>query len=56
MDSGRRSARTMADPGLIGLLGFVTATLTAQVAHLGVQSESAVFWVGAIFGGADRIS
>ena len=38
----RPRART-ADPGLIGLLGFVIATLTAQLAHLGVQDESAVF-------------
>lgn len=47
-------ART-ADPGLIGLLGFAIATFTAQLAHLGVQDESAVFWVGAIFGGIVQI-
>ena len=45
-----------ADPGLIGLLGFVIATLTAQLAHLGVQDESAVFWVGAAFGGAVQVT
>ncbi|WP_036289426.1 acetate uptake transporter family protein [Microbacterium sp. MRS-1] len=44
-----------ADPGLIGLLGFVIATLTAQLAHLGVQNESAVFWVGAVFGGLVQV-
>ncbi|GAA3037884.1 acetate uptake transporter family protein [Microbacterium dextranolyticum] len=56
MSSDRRSARTTADPGLIGLLGFVIATLTAQLAHLGVQSESAVFWVGAVFGGIVQVT
>ncbi|MFG6443736.1 acetate uptake transporter family protein [Microbacterium sp. P06] len=52
-----RLARTpsTADPGLIGLLGFAIATLTAQLAHLGVQNESSVFWVGAIFGGVVQI-
>jgi len=45
-----------ADPGLIGLLGFVIATLTAQLAHLGVQNESAVFWVGAVFGGVVQVT
>ncbi|MBN9224543.1 MAG: hypothetical protein ABS63_09560 [Microbacterium sp. SCN 70-27] len=50
------SARTTADPGLIGLLGFIIATLTAQLAHLGVQSESAVFWVGAVFGGIVQVT
>ncbi len=45
-----------ADPGLIGLLGFVIATLTAQLAHLGVQNESPVFWVGAIFGGVVQVT
>lgn len=45
-----------ADPGLIGLLGFVIATLTAQLAHLGVQSESAVFWIGAVFGGVVQVT
>ncbi len=49
-----RTLRT-ADPGLIGLLGFAIATLTAQLAHLGVQNESSVFWVGAIFGGVVQI-
>lgn len=44
-----------ADPGLIGLLGFVIATLTAQLAHLGVQNESPVFWVGAVFGGVVQV-
>lgn len=46
----------LADPGLIGLLGFVIATLTAQLAHLGVQNESAVFWVGAVFGGIVQVT
>lgn len=45
-----------ADPGLIGLLGFVLATLTAQLAHLGVHNESAVFWVGAVFGGVVQVT
>lgn len=45
-----------ADSGLIGLLGFVIATMTAQLAHLGVQSESAVFWVGAVFGGIVQVT
>lgn len=49
-------ASNRADPGLIGLLGFVIATLTAQLAHLGVQSESAVFWVGAAFGGVVQVT
>lgn len=49
-----RSFRT-ADPGLIGLLGFAIATLTAQLAHLGVHDDSSVFWVGAIFGGIVQI-
>lgn len=49
-----RRART-ADPGLIGLLGFVIATLTAQLEHLGVQNESPVFWVGAVFGGIVQV-
>lgn len=48
-------ASRTADPGLIGLLGFAIATFTAQLAHLGVQDESAVFWVGAIFGGIVQI-
>lgn len=47
---------TVADPGLIGLLGFVIATLTAQLAHLGVQNESPVFWVGAVFGGIVQVT
>ncbi len=50
------TSRQMADPGLIGLLGFVIATLTAQLAHLGVQNESAVFWVGAVFGGVVQVT
>ena len=45
-----------ADPGLIGLLGFVIATLTAQLEHLGVQSEGPVFWVGAVFGGVVQVT
>lgn len=45
-----------ADPGLIGLLGFVIATLTAQLEHLGVQNESPVFWVGAVFGGVVQVT
>ena len=53
--SGRRNPRT-ADPGLIGLLGFVIATMTAQLAHLGVQDESPVFWVGAVFGGVVQVT
>ncbi|GLJ81233.1 acetate uptake transporter family protein [Microbacterium imperiale] len=52
------SARTprLADPGLIGLLGFVIATLTAQLEHLGLQNESPVFWVGAVFGGVVQVT
>lgn len=45
-----------ADPGLIGLLGFVIATLTAQLEHLGLQNESPVFWVGAVFGGVVQVT
>jgi uncharacterized protein len=48
--------RRTADPGLIGLLGFVLATVTAQLAHLGVQDESPVFWVGAVFGGVVQVT
>lgn len=48
-------ARPLADPGLIGLLGFVIATLTAQLEHLGLQNESSVFWVGAVFGGVVQV-
>ncbi|WP_243076825.1 acetate uptake transporter family protein [Microbacterium sp. SS28] len=51
----RARART-ADPGLIGLLGFVIATMTAQLAHLGVQDEHPVFWVGAVFGGVVQVT
>lgn len=51
----RGLAATTADPGLIGLLGFVMATVTAQLAHLGVQTESPVFWVGAVFGGIVQV-
>lgn len=51
----RGLAGTTADPGLIGLLGFVIATVTAQLAHLGVQTESPVFWVGAVFGGVVQV-
>ncbi|QLD11052.1 acetate uptake transporter family protein [Microbacterium oleivorans] len=52
------TARTprLADPGLIGLLGFVIATLTAQLEHLGLQNESPVFWVGAVFGGVVQVT
>ncbi|MGR6742369.1 acetate uptake transporter family protein [Microbacterium arborescens] len=46
----------LADPGLIGLLGFVIATLTAQLEHLGLQNESPVFWVGAVFGGVVQVT
>lgn len=46
----------LADPGLIGLLGFVIATVTAQLAHLGMQNESAVFWIGAVFGGVVQVT
>lgn len=44
-----------ADPGLIGLLGFVMATVIAQLAHLGILEESPVFWVGAVFGGVVQV-
>ncbi len=53
--AGHRGFRS-ADPGLIGLLGFVIATMTAQLAHLGVQDESPVFWVGAVFGGVVQVT
>lgn len=53
--TGGMNGRT-ADPGLIGLLGFVIATLTAQLEHLGVQNESPVFWVGAVFGGIVQVT
>lgn len=56
MRTPRGSGPTTADPGLIGLLGFVIATMTAQLAHLGVQNESAVFWVGAVFGGIVQVT
>src|SRR6478752_3408837 len=46
----------VADPGLIGLLGFVIATVTAQLAHLGLQDEAPVFWVGAVFGGVVQVT
>ncbi len=46
----------VADPGLIGLLGFVIATMTAQLEHLGVQNEGPVFWVGAVFGGVVQVT
>jgi succinate-acetate transporter protein len=46
----------VADPGLIGLLGFVIATLTAQLAHLGLQDDAPVFWVGAVFGGVVQVT
>lgn len=54
-DPAAASSR-VADPGLIGLLGFVIATLTAQLAHLGIQDESAVFWIGAAFGGVVQVT
>ena len=54
--SGARRHSGTADPGLIGLLGFVIATLTAQLAHLGVHDESVVFWVGAAFGGIVQVT
>jgi succinate-acetate transporter protein len=44
-----------ADPGLIGLLGFVIATVIAQLAHLGLLEESPVFWIGAVFGGVVQV-
>lgn len=50
------SGMTVADPGLIGLLGFVIATLTAQLEHLGIQNEGPVFWVGAVFGGVVQVT
>jgi len=46
----------VADPGLIGLLGFVIATVTAQLAHLGLQDDAPVFWVGAVFGGVVQVT
>ena len=45
-----------ADPGLIGLLGFVIATLTAQLEHRGIQDVGPVFWVGAAFGGVVQVT
>lgn len=48
--------RSTADPGLIGLLGFVLATVTAQLEHLGVQDVSPVFWIGAVFGGVVQVT
>lgn len=51
-----RTRSGSADPGLIGLLGFVIATLTAQLEHLGLQNESPVFWVGAVFGGVVQVT
>ncbi len=56
MSSSSRGASHAADPGLIGLLGFVLATFTAQMAHLGVQNDHAVFWVGAVFGGVVQVT
>lgn len=52
----RQSSGRTADPGLIGLLGFVIATLTAQLEHLGVQEVAPVFWVGAAFGGVVQVT
>ncbi|MFH8250922.1 acetate uptake transporter family protein [Microbacterium sp. B2969] len=51
-----RGGLRVADPGLIGLLGFVIATLTAQLAHLGLQDDAPVFWVGAVFGGVVQVT
>ena len=48
--------RSTADPGLIGLLGFVLATVTAQLEHLGFQDVSPVFWIGAAFGGVVQVT
>ena len=45
-----------ADPGLIGLLGFVIATVAAQLEHLGLQESSPVFWIGAVFGGVVQVT
>jgi succinate-acetate transporter protein len=45
----------LADPGLIGLMGFTFATFAAQLEHLGVQDEAPVFWIGAVFGGILQI-
>lgn len=56
MDSHVAASPRFADPGLIGLLGFVIATLTAQLNHLGLQTESPVFWVGAVFGGVVQVT
>ncbi|GAA1952368.1 acetate uptake transporter family protein [Microbacterium deminutum] len=53
-DSGG-SPRT-ADPGLIGLLGFVIATVAAQLEHLGLQDSNPVFWIGAVFGGLVQVT
>lgn len=50
--SGRRRR---ADPGLIGLLGFILATLTAQLGHLGLQEQAPTFWIGAAFGGLMQV-
>ena len=50
------TAPRTADPGLIGLLGFVVATVAAQLEHLGYQEASAVFWVGAVFGGIVQVT
>ena len=49
------AART-ADPGLIGVLGFVIATVAAQLEHLGLQDSSPVFWIGAVFGGVVQVT
>ena len=48
--------RRTADPGLIGLLGFVIATVAAQLEHLGYQDANAVFWIGAVFGGVVQVT
>lgn len=54
--AGAAASVSHADPGLIGLLGFFIATLTAQLEHLGLQNESPVFWVGAVFGGVVQVT
>lgn len=44
-----------ADPGLVGLLGFIFGTLASQLEHLGIQGLGPVFWIGALFGGVLQI-
>ncbi|MFD4959346.1 acetate uptake transporter family protein [Microbacterium sp. NPDC058389] len=52
----RTGGLRVADPGLIGLLGFVIATVIAQLAHLGLQDDAPVFWIGAAFGGVVQVT